>query len=176
MEPIGGGRKAILQKCLWWYRYQLPDTHTHNTIPLRIHNLCSRPQACWLSVSRHTDYTLQFSLALTTAVSVFVMLWCLDVKLPRLGAWARQRYPPHVLPDTEIQTSSIGTFVVMVKELGTLSACLLVFPSTWISPACYNPLMEYVSRRVNFILSENKIIVNIGICLQVLDLTCESTL
>ena len=79
------------------------------------------------------------------------------------------------LPDTKIQTCSIGTFVVLVKELGTLSACLLVFPSAWISPTSYNPLIEYMCCRVNFILSEDKIIVNTRLCLQVLELTCESS-
>ena len=85
-------------------------THTHTHTHKHTHNcMCTQhyysvytqslywPHACLLSVLRHTDYTLQFSLALATAVSVFVMLWCSDVKISWLGAWASRWHPPHVL-------------------------------------------------------------------------------
>lgn len=60
-------------------------------------NPCSRPHACCLSVSCHTDCTLQFSLALATAVSVFIWLWFSEVKISCLGEWASQWRPPHTL-------------------------------------------------------------------------------
>jgi hypothetical protein len=60
--------------CLWFYRYALPHTHTHiyththththtelymhTTLFLLVHNnLCGRPRACCLSVSRHAAFT-----------------------------------------------------------------------------------------------------------------------
>jgi hypothetical protein len=76
------------------------QTHTHSylctqhSIPLHVYSLCSRPHACCLSVSHLTVYTLQFSLALLTALSVFKSL---DIKISWLGGWASQWCPPHIL-------------------------------------------------------------------------------
>jgi hypothetical protein len=66
------------------------------TIPLLTSCHCNRPRAGCLSVSRHTDYILQFSLALANAVSVFVRLWFSDVKISPLGVWARHWHPPQI--------------------------------------------------------------------------------
>jgi len=72
-----------------WYRYKLPRA----TIPLRTHNVCSRPLACCWSVSRHADNTSQFPRALAAPFSVFIGL-CSDDKISWLGGWASQWRPP----------------------------------------------------------------------------------
>jgi hypothetical protein len=68
----------------------------NNTIPLRMHNLCSRPHAFCLAVSRNTDSTLQFSFALATPFSLFIRLWWSDDKISWLGEWACQWRPTHL--------------------------------------------------------------------------------
>ena len=53
--------------------------------------------ACLLLVClRHTVFTLLFSLALATTVSLFIRFWRSDVKIFRLAGWASQ-CPPHPL-------------------------------------------------------------------------------
>ena len=82
------------------------QTHTHTHTQLCAHNtlllpyvlyiLCNRPRDRRWSVLRLGLYTLQFSFALAAAVSVFVSLWCLDVKISWLGGWASQWRPLQV--------------------------------------------------------------------------------
>jgi hypothetical protein len=68
-------------------------THTHralcahNTIPPRTYNLCSR-LLFLLFV-----WTLQFSLALPTLVSMFIVFRCSGVKISRLSGWGIQWVP-----------------------------------------------------------------------------------
>ena len=67
----------------------LPLVTVCHHISTGVYNLCSRPRACCLSVSTLTVSTLQFSLALTTNLSVFIRLCCSDFKISWLGGWAR---------------------------------------------------------------------------------------
>ena len=54
---------------------------------------------CIVRLVSHTDTSLQFPLALATAVSVFIILWCMDDQISQLGGWASQWRPPQGLSE-----------------------------------------------------------------------------
>jgi hypothetical protein len=92
---------------LWWYRYELPDTHNahahaqlyvYAALFLRIRTMSATGRSLAAAPNRVTHWH-HFSVPSYTrnSVSVFISLRCMDDKISWLGGWASQWRPPQIL-------------------------------------------------------------------------------
>jgi len=120
---------------MWWFKYELSHTHAHahnthahthmhtyncmwrNTISPGTYNLWGRPlSCCCIEIASNTDTTFSFPLALATAVSVFIRLWCMDHKISWLGEWASQWCPPQGLSEHKHYYNAATTVRLILHE------------------------------------------------------------
>ena len=76
---------------LWWYRYELPDTHA--TL-LSVSSLSAAGGKLAAAQKSRHSLTLSNCHFTHNSVSVFMSLRCMDDKISWLGGWASQWRPP----------------------------------------------------------------------------------
>jgi hypothetical protein len=75
--------------CVWWYRYEFPDTHNTHPHARNTTSAAGRLLAAALSPLCSCHFTRNF-------VSMIIRLRCMDDKISWLGGWAGQWRPPHM--------------------------------------------------------------------------------